>query len=286
MTKNIYNIFNMIIIAAIVYACVVCFYLFVEAKLDQPEFNTGIIKTEQKVTKLPRKKLSDYRIIHIRNIFGGTAQQGEISDETEDIEDLEPTSLKISLVGTVSGDQKSAAAIIQDETKRSQDLYRVGDSIQNAVIQKILRGKIILSYMGRDEILVMDEPDSGNNISTPSRTTAPTPAVTTPQRTITVRRNDILKSLEDLNDVLSQANIKPHFTDGKADGLSISTIRANSVFRKMGFRNGDIVKNIEGNEIKGPEDLISLYNDLKSNDSVSLDIIRRGREMTLNYRLR
>ena len=95
-----------------------------------------------------------------------------------------------------------------------------------------------------------------------------------------------MKSLENLTDIVNQADIKSHFTDGNSDGLSISSIKADSLFRKMGFRNGDIIKKIEGNEITSPEDIVSLYNNLKSGDSVSIDIIRRGREYTYSYRLR
>jgi general secretion pathway protein C len=65
--------------------------------------------------------------------------------------------------------------------------------------------------------------------------------------------------------------------------LAITGIKAGSIFRRMGLRNGDIVKGINGNEITSPEDLISLYNDLKSESDVSLQIVRRGAERSLNY---
>ena len=93
-----------------------------------------------------------------------------------------------------------------------------------------------------------------------------------------------MKSLEDPDNI--QANIRPHLTDGRTDGVSIAGIKTGSVFRKMGFMNGDILKRIEENEITSPEDIISLYNKLKSEDSVSVDIIRRGREYTYSYRFR
>ena len=54
----------------------------------------------------------------------------------------------------------------------------------------------------------------------------------------------------------------------------------------MGLRNGDIVKGVDGNEIKSTDDFISLYNDLQNNEDVAIQIIRRGRERTINYRFR
>lgn len=288
MAKNFYTILNIIIIAGIIYAGFDSFYLFVEEKFDEPDYSIRISETRQKTAERTMQRLGDYRIIQNRNIFGENAQKNEIPVEISQLDNLEPTSLKIALMGTIFGDTRNAAAIIQDNIKKSQDLYRVGDSIQNAIIKNILRGKIVLSYNGRDEILVMDEPNSGNNTITPPRVSTETQnRMSLPQqRTITVRRDDILKSLEDLNDVMDQANISPHITDGRSDGISISGIKAGSVFRKMGFRNGDIIKKVKGNEMTSAEDLISLLNNLSSEDSVSMDIIRRGRPYTYSYRFR
>jgi type II secretory pathway component PulC len=43
---------------------------------------------------------------------------------------------------------------------------------------------------------------------------------------------------------------------------------------------------VGGNEIKTPEDLYALYNDLISEDEIPLEIIRRGRDRILNIRFR
>ncbi|MFC1838704.1 type II secretion system protein N [Thermodesulfobacteriota bacterium] len=285
MTKKFYTILNIIIIAGIIYAGVDSFYLFVEEKFDQPDFNIRFSEAKQNTTALPSQKLSDYRIIQNRNIFGETPQKSEIHEEIPELDNLEPTSLKIILMGTIFGDSRNAAAIIQDNIKKSQDLYRIGDSIQNAIIKNILRGKIVLSYNGRDEILVMDEPDSRGNTVTPPGVSTATQARTgsPPQRTITLKRDDIIESFENLNEL---ATISPHLTDGRTDGLSIAGIRTGSIFRKIGLRNGDIIKRIDGNEITGTGDFVTLYNNFKSVDTISVDIIRRGQEYTYNYRLR
>ena len=65
--------------------------------------------------------------------------------------------------------------------------------------------------------------------------------------------------------------------------MAVTGIKAGSIFRKMGLRNGDIVKGVNDNEIKSTEDLINIYNDLKSAPDISLQIMRRGQERSLNY---
>ena len=76
--------------------------------------------------------LNDYRVIIERNIFGTIEKKQEEVEQREvkeEIEALEPTSLKVVLLGTgtVEGDPQSDVAVIRDQAKRSQNFYRVGD---------------------------------------------------------------------------------------------------------------------------------------------------------------
>ena len=43
---------------------------------------------------------------------------------------------------------------------------------------------------------------------------------------------------------------------------------------------------VEGNEITSTEDVLSLYNDLQSADSVSFQILRRGREYDIDLNIK
>jgi general secretion pathway protein C len=137
----------------------------------------------------------------------------------------------------------------------------------------------------------MEKPISGETViesgnkqvaSTPD-TEATTPVTAATERNIAIKRADLEQSLANLNDLISQASIQPHYTNSEADGLTVTGIKAGSIFRKMGLRNGDIVKGVNDNEIKSTEDLISMYNNLKSDSNVSLQILRRGQETSLNY---
>jgi hypothetical protein len=70
-----------------------------------------------------------------------------------DIEAFKKTSLNLKLWGTITGKNVRAYAIIEETTNRKQKLYREGDVIQNAVVKRILRGKVILSIDDNFEIL-------------------------------------------------------------------------------------------------------------------------------------
>ena len=220
----------------------------------------------------------------------------EEEQEEEEIEDLQPTSLKVALLGTIprttspsvvirevdkrnilnseeealtaiesifrsEKSEEEALAIIKDKGKKRQDLYREGDTIQGAVIKRILRGKVILRVGGKDEILTIEE-------SAASRT---------------VNRSEMQESLKNIHELLSQARIRPYFRDGKADGLAISNIKPGSFFAKLGLKNGDIVQGIDGRDIRSPDDVLEVYERLRSGSQVALQIIRDGEQRIITY---
>ena len=280
MTKLFYTILNIVALSLVVYIGVDTFYRVVSSELKG--VNTKEIVTEQlpNAEESKRSPLSSFKVITERNLFGSLDKASKDVNE-EEIEELELTSLKIALLGTVTGNEQNAFAVIEETDKRKQGLYKIGDSVQNATVKKILREKVVLRVGEKDEILTMEESaasrrDKGRG---PSKSTAR-------GSTITVNRKDIQNSLKDINKLMSEVRIRPHFKDGQSDGLSVSRIKGGSVFSKLGLRNGDIVQKINGEPINSPDEVLALYEKLKSGSRVSLDVTRKGEPKTMNYRFR
>jgi general secretion pathway protein C len=283
MRKLYYTIFNLLALSVISYTGVDLFYKIAGAQLGHVDTQKMVLRQIPEAKQLKRSPLSSYKAITDRNIFG-TPKNAPQEVKKEAIETLQPTSLKIALLGTVVG--KPSWAVIEETGKRKQGLYRVGDSIQNAVLKKIVRGKVVLRVGDRDEILTIKERSSSERKAPKMAARSAPRASRARERTITVRQSDIDESLQDINNILSTALIRPHFTDGVADGLVISRIKSGSIFRKLGLRSGDIVKGINGNPIETPDDILSIYSDMREGSPISIQIKRRGRERTINYRFR
>ena len=81
--------------------------------------------------------LDNFNAITERNLFG-TLDKTSKDTISEDIKALEPTSLNVALLGTVTGNNQDACAVIEEIGKRKQGLYKVGDSIQSALVKLIL----------------------------------------------------------------------------------------------------------------------------------------------------
>jgi len=100
----------------------------------------------------------DYRVILQRNLFGSSPASVKVETvANEPAEDLVETSLEIILKGTIDGQKGNKRAIIYDKKEKTEDLFQEGDGIQGAFVKKILRGKVILTYNGQDEVVEMSE---------------------------------------------------------------------------------------------------------------------------------
>jgi general secretion pathway protein C len=230
------------------------------------------------------KPLAAYTPIMQRDLFK-TAKTPTPPPPTDRVklEELEETQLKLKLWGTVSGLEKRSYAVIEDTQKREQDLYRVGDSVQGATVKAILRSRVVLSVNGKDEVLAMEQLVGGTAAKGPARRRKPPVGKTGRVRTqrVSLRRSMINNAIQDVSKLMTQIQITPN-----ESGLAISNIKPNSIFRRMGLRNGDILKSVDGQEIRSVDDALKLYENLKSADNVSVSIMRRGADRNIDYMIR
>ena len=293
MINRYFSIANFLLITAGIYLCVNTFYTLITARLD---YGLSSRVSAGQVTPPPveytRMPLSDYKAITSRNIFNAGTEKVAAAPKTEalDIEKLKETDLKLKLWGTVTGQDKRAYAVIEDTKSRDQNLYRAGDSIQNAVVKLILREKVVLRVGDRDEILAMEDIRS-SRVGSSRKMSPGYPIGTSPQklpvssypRKIRLQGEQIQKAMENLGQLMEQANLRPHIVDGQADGISITGIKPNAIFRKMRLRNGDVITGVNGASIESVEDAVKVVEQLSSGSNIQLQIKRRGREQTLDY---
>jgi general secretion pathway protein C len=284
MNKFYYTLFYLAALFAIVYGGVDAFYRVVRAELMQVHVDQIDIEGAPDNEGYRNPPLSQYRVIDERNLFGLPDKTPEAVKEPE-IEALEPTSLKLALLGTAAGDPESSVAIIRELDKNREGLFREGDSVQDAVIRRILRGRVVLRVGDKDEILTMEESQAKKSQAR-GKARGPSRRPQVPEGdegTIRLSGSELDSSLQNVNTLLSQVRIRPHFKDGRADGLAIHQIRSGSIFSRLGLRNGDIVQGIDDRRIQSPADIISVYRRLESGSPISLTINRRGQQRTLNY---
>jgi general secretion pathway protein C len=288
--KKYFMIVNVLLITAGVYFGVNAFYTIGIAWLDPGETPQAYSSKATFKQQDDHPPLSRYRAITKRNLFN-TNPDIEVPAREINVDNLKETDLKLKLWGTVTGQDRKAYAVIEDTKTRKQNLYRIGDSIQAAKVKLIFRQKVVLSVGDRDEILGMEEIGSAKRgresprVARKAATAPPKMPVSSYPRQLTLKSDQIESALENLDQLMKQARIRPHIEEGRPAGISITGIKPNTIFRKMRLRNGDIITGVNGDPIETVEDAMKIFSDLTSASEVQVEIKRRGRKRVLNYKI-
>lgn len=288
MNRHYYKILNFLILSAVIYFIVGIFYTLTGSHIAQVKIEAP---AEQKIPKTEQYKkpsLQDFNLIIERNLFGSPDKKlgKNIDDEFEDVEQ---TSLNLTLIGTVSGNQEDTRAVIEETGTRKQDIYKTGDSIQNAIIDRILRCQVIFKVGDKYEKLIMEKivsPKESPFLKRKWKKNTQNLSKKIKKTTILLNLKDIQKFFNDYEQLLSQIESQLHYKDGRADGLRMGRIKTGSLFYKLRIRNGDILQQINGKNLSSLEDIDELYENLKSGIQTSLQVKRRGRIIIFNYKVK
>ncbi|MCJ7500075.1 hypothetical protein MUP29_07440 [bacterium] len=276
------------------------------ATLMPPVALLPFTKVEVKATSAVNRGIQqpDAAVIFQRNLFGSKVlnTSSPAAEKTEaDMEGLPESTLPLKLLGTVvQVNGKRSFAIIQDTGTSEEQLHFVGDEIrEGTVITSVARNRVVLLRNGQEEILEKDDDQSAaapqSSRARPAR--APrTPTQAQESEAVTVRkvgdnnfvmdRREVEGVLQDFNKLLTQIRVVPHFADGKPDGFKIFNIRPGSLFASLGMVNGDIIKRVNGLDITGPEQALQMFQQLRDESQVTVDLERFRKNLTLQYEIR
>jgi general secretion pathway protein C len=85
--------------------------------------------------------------------------------------------------------------------------------------------------------------------------------------------------------LMSAARVIPHEEDGRTVGMKIYGIRRSSLLGRLGIQNGDMLRTINGFDLTDPTALLQAYTTLRSADHLSMQVMRRGQPMSMDYQI-
>jgi general secretion pathway protein C len=242
----------------------------------------GTQKTVHKVvayakpTKKDLNDFSNYEVIVTRNIFNS---KNEIPDD--DImsmgrnEAYRKTTLEIDLVGTiVVNDPSRSVAAIELKQEKKIEPFMVGDTIlDKAVVMSIARKKVILrnTVSAELEYVGMKDEEEEN-----PKSMAGDCGIKQVGNWVLVERSELNKSLSNLNELLTQARAVPNIENGVVNGFKLFGVQPGSLYQKLGAQNGDVIKSVNGVEIKDPNTAMGLFQQLQTTNRLEFSIERNG----------
>jgi len=262
----------------------------------------AIVAAEPSIVAMPRTPdVDQFDVIARNNIFNPEARSEPSKSVSASIEpaqqttaqeaDIPRTELKLTLSGTaVAEDPMYSFAVIRDDQQGGkQKLLQIGNKIQGAELRSIFWRKVILMRDGREEMLVMKEPEGGSSASRvrqPDRRTESSAVRKVDDENYVVDRDEFEKMISNVNRFMTQLRVRPYFINGKPAGYMVSDIRNGSVIEELGIQNGDILKSVNGAPVTRPEQAFAAYQQLNQEAELTLEIQRNLQTHVLNYQIR
>ncbi len=208
------------------------------------------------------------------------------------------------LLGTISsGSPTARRAILWAEGMKEPSVVREHAEIEPGVrVVGIERTHVwIARGRGREKLDLLPVGSSTRKPAAPAA--APPPAATRrspkpspSQATINVSKiGENTFSLDEatvteltgnINQFMTQVRIIPYFEENKSAGYRLAALRPGSAFAQLGFQGGDIIQRVNDVELTTPEKMYTIFQNLKDEKHVTVDILRQGKKSTLTYEIR
>jgi general secretion pathway protein C len=252
------------------------------------------------------KTWSDREVILTRNLFNVSTLAPEATVHVEESETYEKTRLPVKLLGTAaSGDPSHSWAAVEDQESRGHLVVRVGDQLLGrAEVLRIERRRLVLQNGDRREELALEEqPDGGAKVSraSPKRPTprrrpratrgrsdgAQAEVERLDENRYAVKRADVDDLASNPAGLFSQARILPKYEDGGMVGVQLNAIKSGSLFERIGIQNGDVITQLNGIEVTGPETSQEMLKELTEAQEFNLTVMGSdGGTRELEYEVR
>lgn len=267
------------------------------------------------------ERTHDPAIILRRNIFDSsrgdlTAEPlPETGDESVPVADWDPSkpapkcNNKLRLVGSVMnyGYPEWSFAAIAGTTDGKTMLYREGSDVDGQRVLAVYPSSVVVSASSGACQLLMFEEEEGAKVSRP----VAVPQRSTPSRSpiadarkaglsddelddgiekisdtrFNIQRGLVDKVLANQGALMKTARVIPHEQNGRVVGVKLYGIRRSSLLGRLGIRNGDMLRTINGFDMTSPDSALEAYTSLRSADKLTLAVQRQNNEMTIEYNI-
>lgn len=243
-------------------------------------------------TASEKKNLMHYSSILEKNPFGSPKALRPVTMSQTEEKEITGTALSdLILVGTAVGSKNLSYAIFEDRTQAqgSQEIFKLGENVFTyGKLKKIDKSSVEIEQ--NSATYTVSIPDIINTgASTPEQAADSQQssfAKKIGEREYILDSRRIQKSLENPEQILTDARLLPNIKNGRQEGFTISEVVSGGIYHSLGLRNGDTLLKINELEISNPEVALQALSALKGMNNVNLDIIRNGKNISMSYRIR
>ena len=175
----------------------------------------------------------------------------------------EPTSWK--LLGVFAGQRPMALLLIEGKSKA----IKIGGQESGWTLESVSATSATFRNGSQERVLNIFKEAPPANLAAGTK------------NKVSIEKTEITPILKDPGVLLQQALFKPALEEGKTVGYRIDNVQDNSILKRIGIQNNDIIVRINGEQIDGPAKMMQLFSGLQSAQAVNMDIKRKGELLSL-----
>jgi general secretion pathway protein C len=194
---------------------------------------------------------------------------------------------KLKLLGVVIGDRGGVSAIVEELAGKRQLFFRLHDRIPDiGEITEIRRDGMVVRQGDQQELLELaasqiEKPMSASITAGP--VAGQVPGI--PLRKVLDRR-EVEQAMGDLPKLLSQARAVPYLVNGTMKGFRLDFIAPASFYETIGLKYGDVLQQVNGVDIRDPGTMLTLFQQLRNEKTVRLDVLRNNQRTAMLFDIR
>lgn len=262
------------------------------------------VKSTKVVARAPEVKVAEGLNYHQikkeilgRNVFNATGEYPTEKDREKSAADAKaafdlnaecnPTSLKIALHGTILMGDRHSVAVVKEQGIEDADIYRVGDLLigtDNAFVAAIDQNQLIINNSGKKECIYSVGTDEAKMRAMSKSSPG---GESSDSNTVTLQASWVEAELgEGFAKILQTARLVPNTEGNKVKGFKIFSIQKETLFDKVGLKDGDIVIQVNDTVLEA-EQGFTLYQTFLEEKDIVIHVLREGKTpSTLKVRIR
>jgi len=194
----------------------------------------------------------------------------------------------LKLMGTITGSWSIARAMIKKRGEKNPEIFALrkinadtGNDVYGYTLTKIMDTKVLLKRGEQTYILDMFAKKQTNNPNIRHKNSRF-------QRKYNKRisRAEIQqKVMNNLDNAMKGLIAGPYRVNGRIVGFKLKRVRPYNILYKLGARSGDIVKRINGHAVNSTAKMFKMWQTLKSESKISVDLERAGQIVTFDLNI-
>jgi type II secretory pathway component PulC len=292
--RKLFCLINLILLSILVY---IVFSFFSDNGAGKSAF-ANPIPLKEKVEIIPCKNplpSGNHRIIVERNIFGSSGLSPTKENPQREKSEIPfgVMVVQLRLLATVAGDDQVACAVIENLKSKVQGIYKTGDIIEGARIERIDRNKIVLLCEEQSEVLslcisrgALDPVEKNKEpVMAEKRNTAPyIKAISSAKQAINPKA--YISKVQGMEAFLEKMEVTPYIEDGEEKGLCIAGLDDLNMARYFGFENGDVIQTINGQMLTGKQKAFQVLKKARSQSSLNFQLLRNQHKLDLSFEIK